>query len=206
MNKLLLLTALSICSLSLCTVEQETVEWTFDEKGRSALELAITDLDNRLYVQGESGGGSENYQRIIREHVAKFEALLQKPGAPINNLKSGMSPLMMAAYCHQWEIIEFLIKAGADVRLTNAEGATALHYVGLTTWAPAPSIRFITIMIMQEYYTQERHNKCVELLAGNMFSRMFYKRRYAAAQSSLRLLHEPWWFYLRRLCVNSFKK
>jgi hypothetical protein len=182
MNKLLALTTLlSICSLPICAAAQDTGDWKFDEKGRSALELAISDLADRLYSQAESEGGGENginYQTIIQEHVAKFEALLQKPGAPINNLKSGMSPLMRAACHHQWEIIELLIKAGADVGLTDEKGLTALHYVALRTWVPVLSYSWFVSMIMSKYYTKERHNKCVELLANSRWSRMWYQRRY----------------------------
>lgn len=150
-------------------------------ESRSELFDVIGDSFDKLYVDAETTGG-KNYNSIIKENVERFSCLLDKQADVNIQGKDGETPLMMAAYSHQWEIMDLLIKAGADASIKDKHGKSALNYLTF----PVPGfkallqgnncIAYIRYFIMQNYYTKERQNKCVDLLTKNIFIRVFYKR------------------------------
>ena len=53
-------------------------------------------------------------------------------GADVNELSSGMTPLMVAARYNKVEIIKFLLAHGAKVDFKDSKGFTALKYAELS--------------------------------------------------------------------------
>lgn len=49
-------------------------------------------------------------------------------GADINEKSNGMTPLMLAARYNQIDILKLLIEKGANLKLTDEKGLTALKY------------------------------------------------------------------------------
>ena len=124
-------------------------------------------LGDRLYCDAEVSGG-QNYAKIIQEHVEMYKLLLQKKDAPINGKNAvAVTPLMAAAFNYQAEIIELLVKAGADIAAVDVDGESALDYLNTrcATLAPTGNI-FIDIphIVMAGYYTDARYNECASLL------------------------------------------
>lgn len=143
----------------------ESEEWIFEKDGTSALDKLIDSLGDRLYCDSELCSG-EHHNQIIDVHIKVLKNLLQKNNPPINHKDNlGRTPLMRAAFYNSWEAIELLLQAGADATLTENQELTALQVLLLCKSADPGSIMDITrVYIMPNYYTQERHNKCVELL------------------------------------------
>lgn len=53
-------------------------------------------------------------------------------GADVNSKdEKGMTPLMLAARAGNFEVVEFLLKAGSDPNARDAEGYTVLHHAVL---------------------------------------------------------------------------
>lgn len=143
-------------------------EWTFDECGRSELDALIDSYGESIYNCSYLNGSGKNdakYKKIIKEYVEKIKVLLQKESTPINHQSNnGQTPLMGAAYYSSWEIIELLLQAGANTKLTDKHGLTALHYLKLSRSAHPGSIMGIGNFIMQDYKSKKRYNKCADLL------------------------------------------
>jgi len=53
-------------------------------------------------------------------------------GADVNEKSNGLTPLMIAARYNQVEIIDLLLKNGANVKVINDSGLTALKYAKLS--------------------------------------------------------------------------
>lgn len=49
-------------------------------------------------------------------------------GASVNERSNGLTPLMLAARYNNVELVNFLIEKGADVKLKDEKGFTALKY------------------------------------------------------------------------------
>lgn len=144
------------------------------------LNIFIGKCADRLYCQAELNGGGENgvdYQKVINEYVEKLRAVLQRKDVLVNQKdEEGRTPLMNVACHYQWESMQLLIEAGADITLTDNKGLTALDYLRLRNSAKSPSITFIINIIMGNYYTKARYNKCITLLIPDIKERWWYKR------------------------------
>ncbi len=148
-----------------------------------SLNILIERCADRLYCQAELNGGGKNgvnYQKVTNEYVEKFKAVLQKKDVFVNQKdEDGKTPLMRAAWHQQWELMELLIKAGkagADTTLTDNKGLTALDCLKLRNNAGGGSFVFLVNMIMGNYYTKARYNKCINLLVPDIKKRQWYKR------------------------------
>jgi len=53
-------------------------------------------------------------------------------GADVNEKSNGMTPLMVAARYNQVEIIKLLLSKGANLKLTDDKGLSALRYAELS--------------------------------------------------------------------------
>ncbi|RZJ75902.1 MAG: ankyrin repeat domain-containing protein [Flavobacterium sp.] len=53
-------------------------------------------------------------------------------GANVNEKSNGMTPLMLAARYNNVEIINLLLEKGADLKMTNDKGLSALKYAELS--------------------------------------------------------------------------
>lgn len=140
-----------------------------------SLALAMVKLHNQLNIAAEvCNGRNGEYQRIITKGVNRFKLLLQHNCSSINEVqKDGTTLLMNAAYFYQHELIDLLIKAGADTSIADKKGMTALDYVKSRS---APDIGSYSNLVMSGYLTKDRHNKCIDLLTKNPFKRVWYKR------------------------------
>ena len=77
-------------------------------------------------AQDGNGMGVLHYM-VARNRVALFENLLgrgMRLDLDVQN-NDGITPLMQAAYSNNMEIVETLLKFGADPRVKNANGASA---------------------------------------------------------------------------------
>jgi ankyrin repeat protein len=64
---------------------------------------------------------------ICKGDVAAVKKFLEY-GASVNEISNGMTPLMIAARYNNVEIIKLLIEKGADVKVKDEKGITALKY------------------------------------------------------------------------------
>lgn len=70
----------------------------------------------------------EMIRRAQSGHVARINALLDAGADTEFVAKTGMSPLMTAAYAGHTEVVSLLLDAGASPHLTADDGASALHW------------------------------------------------------------------------------
>ena len=64
---------------------------------------------------------------ICKGDIATVKKLLEY-GASVNEKSNGMTPLMLAARYNHADIIKLLIEKGADVKVKDEKGITALKY------------------------------------------------------------------------------
>lgn len=143
-----------------------------EKDGTNLLHLLIERLADRVYCLAESGGRENGmgYQEVIEEYVGIVKFLLQQKNISINHKShGGQTPLMLAAFFRQYEIIELLVRAGANTQIIDTNGYTALDHL-------RRSHGLLINVIMYNYYTRERYNKCVDLITTNIVQRTWYKR------------------------------
>lgn len=156
-------------------------ENTKEEINSVSLHGLIGSLGSRLYNTAEvygSGKNGENYQKIIDESVQKVKAALQNKNVSVNARDEyDETPLMDAAWNHQWEVIELLLQAGADKDLVDKKGSTAYdHFRFRRKSLTQGMMGSIIYYVMRGYWTKDRHNKCVDLLASTWKQRFSHKR------------------------------
>jgi ankyrin repeat protein len=106
----LALVAFSNVSMANVSSTSNDFYWTVKKEAKSATPLATAIAKGDL------------------ETVKKFIEY----GADINEQSNGMTPLMIAARYNQVEIIKLLLVKGANLKLTNDKGLTALKYAELS--------------------------------------------------------------------------
>jgi len=128
----------------------------------------IYKIADSLYCEAECYGGGnngENFKNIITQNIEIFKKLLESEKNFINSRdKKGRTPLIIASYYHISEFIELLIQKNANTTIRCLHKLTPLDYVQLRTNNEPESINFLILLIMNDYYTKERSNKCVNLL------------------------------------------
>lgn len=62
----------------------------------------------------------------------EFAKKMIEYGASINETSNGMTPLMVAARYNNAEIVNYLLSKGADARVKDEKGFTALKYAELS--------------------------------------------------------------------------
>lgn len=163
---------------------------------------SINSISNILYLEAEfRGGGSngENYNKIIKESLIRFKSLLKKYPDKINYRSNNneFTPLMSACAYNLHEYISLLLEAGADPSISHPEFGTPLDIICLRRCAEFGSITYIVNLIMQNHYTVDRHNKCVDLLTKDTSKRIRYKI------FNLGLLHFSLFQFTNRLKENN---
>lgn len=81
-------------------------------------------------VEFLSESASALQQAIFKGEIETVKRLIES-GANVNKVFRDMSPLMTAARYNRPEIIEFLLKKGANRSIENERGFTALEYAEL---------------------------------------------------------------------------
>lgn len=81
-------------------------------------------------VEFLSESASALQQAIFKGEIETVKRLIES-GANVNKVFRDMSPLMTAARYNKPEIIEFLLKKGANPSIENERGFTALEYAEL---------------------------------------------------------------------------
>lgn len=79
---------------------------------------------------------------------------------------------MHTSYYFQTEIIELLIGHGADRKLRDKSGKSALDHLVLK-WKKMGNVMKC---IMIDFLTRERHNKCINVLTSRWDKRFILKR------------------------------
>jgi len=64
---------------------------------------------------------------ICKGDIATVKKLLEY-GASVNEKSNGMTPLMLAARYNRVDIVNLLVEKGADVKVKDEKGITALKY------------------------------------------------------------------------------
>ncbi len=145
-----------------------------------SLHTLINKLSDHLYCAAEmTGGGKDGNEcaAIIAEYVTNIKSSLQQKDISVNQFEGGLTPLMLASYYHQWEVIDLLLKAGADRSLQDKDGRSSADYVVLRANASPVSIAGMTNLIMSGYFTEQRYHKCLDLLVDNTIKRMWLSSR-----------------------------
>ena len=100
---------------------------------------------------GGGGGKAPIFAAIDAEDVSALTALLAASGAALEARNGdGWTPLIAAAYVGSSVLVDVLLRAGADVNASCADGCTALHYASaqgsadaIRRLAAAPGIRLV---------------------------------------------------------------
>jgi len=115
-------------------IYNENVLDTITDLRTATLTGSISAVEEYIAKLDPSSVGTYNAQvytslatSIFNGHVNVAEVLLTKTSLPVDfQGVTGNSALMFAAQWGQLEAVDYLLKAAADVALTNASGDTAL--------------------------------------------------------------------------------
>ena len=64
---------------------------------------------------------------IVKGDLATVKKFVEY-GSDVNELSNGLTPLMLAARYNKVEILKFLMEKGADKKIKDERGNTALNY------------------------------------------------------------------------------
>ncbi len=121
MRKTIILSAIAL-SCSLVTVNATNV----NELANSTIETTI--VENSPFCMSIVKGDLETVQKLI------------ELGEDVNKKWNGLTPAMYAAKFNRTDVLELLIKNGANLKTKCAKGHTALEYAELSNAADAHSV------------------------------------------------------------------
>ncbi|KAE8738289.1 hypothetical protein FOCC_FOCC016234 [Frankliniella occidentalis] len=109
------------------------------KQGTPALDKHAELLSSVHFYSG-SPPDANNNKRCI-ELLSKFPELVNQPLTKDHYTSHGYTPFLRACWNNNFELIKFMLSAGADIRLTNSDGETALYLVAYRvsksqTWDP----------------------------------------------------------------------
>lgn len=97
--------------------------------------LIVTQWAARLYIEGEYGKKPHTREQNISIHRAVFRKdreeltrLISEGINPDTRDSLGLTPLMIAAYVNEPDILEILLSEGADINAIDSKGCTPLVY------------------------------------------------------------------------------
>ena len=86
-----------------------------------------TEIAEALIKHGAKGGNNELEAAITNQHTDIVSLILKSGVNPNYFTKEGATPLMLAAYWGNSEIIKLLVKYNAKIDTKNTKGKTALN-------------------------------------------------------------------------------
>lgn len=114
----------------------------------------MEELDpEELFLRDARNGNLEGIQRLLMSKI-KEEAKIDINCKGKSKSNHGWTPLHLACYFGHKDVVEVLLKAGADANLPNNVGDTALHKAAFT------GRKEVVMLLLQ-------HNACASVINGN---------------------------------------
>ncbi|KAG8435111.1 hypothetical protein GDO86_013167 [Hymenochirus boettgeri] len=174
----------NICNMRMLSLAQRT--------SRALLDFAITAdprmmlaVQRHLTVTQDENGDTPLHLAIIHEQVTVFQQLVQVilsiPNQQILNMSNHLqqTPLHLGVITKQYEVVAFLLKAGADPTILDRYGNSVLHLAVqakdekmLSVLLKHPSVCQSNVLNTPDYHglcpvhwcVKMKHEKCLELL------------------------------------------